>query len=116
MRVVAQQQAVNTFHQVVDVAETPRLAPVAKDGEVLAAQGLTDEGRQYTAVVEAHSWSVGIENPHNAGFKAVVGMVGHRHRLLKALGFVVHAAGTNRVHIAPVVFGLRMHQGVAVNL
>ena len=116
MRVVAQQQAVNTFHQVVDVAETPRLAAVAKDREVLAAQGLTDERREDAAVVEPHSWSVGIENPHNAGFKAMVGMVGHRHRLLKTLGFVVHAAGTNWVYIAPVVFGLRVHQGVSVNL
>ena len=47
---------------------------------------------------------------------AVVAVVGHRHRLGEPLGLVVDAARADRVHVAPVVLGLRVLQRVAVDL
>ena len=43
-------------------------------------------------------------------------VVGHRHRLGVALGFVVHASGTDRIDIAPVVLRLGVDPGVTVDL
>jgi len=41
--------------------------------------------------------------------------ISHDERLGEALGFVVAAARANRVYVAPVVFGLRVDQGIAVH-
>jgi hypothetical protein len=46
----------------------------------------------------------------------MVGVVGHRDGLLKALCFVINAARTNGVHVAPIAFWLRMHTRVSVDL
>ena len=43
-------------------------------------------------------------------------VVGHGHRLGEALGLVVDAAGADRVDVAPVGLGLRVHLRVAVDL
>ena len=43
-------------------------------------------------------------------------VVGHRHRLGEALGLVVDAARADRVDVAPVGLGLRVHERVAVHL
>ncbi len=46
----------------------------------------------------------------------MVAVVGHRHRLGVPFGLVVDAARADRVDVAPVLLGLRMHQGIAVDL
>ena len=46
----------------------------------------------------------------------MVAVVGHRHGLGEPLGLVVHAARPDGVDVAPIVFLLRMHEGVAVAL
>ena len=45
----------------------------------------------------------------------MVPVVRHRHRLGEALGFVVHAARPDRIHVAPVRFLLRVLERVAVH-
>ena len=57
-----------------------------------------------------------VENAHDAGLHTVHAVVGHGHGLREPLGLVVHAARAHRVHVAPVVLPLRVHQGVAVDL
>ena len=47
---------------------------------------------------------------------AVVAVVGHGDGLREALGLIVNAARPDGVHIAPVVFGLRMNERIAVAL
>src|SRR5438034_629901 len=42
--------------------------------------------------------------------------VSHRERLGKSFGFVVASTRPNRVHVAPVIFALRMLQRIPVNL
>ena len=47
---------------------------------------------------------------------ALLAVVGHRQRLGVALGLVVDAARADRVDVAPVGLGLRVHLRVAVDL
>ena len=46
----------------------------------------------------------------------MIGVVGHGHGLLESLRFVVNAAGSNGVDMAPILLVLGMHLGVAVYL
>ena len=41
-------------------------------------------------------------------------MIGHSHCLGEPLGFVVNAARADRVHVAPVIFRLRVNKRIAV--
>ena len=41
-------------------------------------------------------------------------MIGHRHRFGETFGFVVDAARPDRVHVAPVIFRLRVNERIAV--
>ena len=41
-------------------------------------------------------------------------VIGHRHRLGETLRFIVNAARPDRVHVAPVIFLLRMDERIAV--
>ena len=101
---------------VVDVGERACLAAVAEDRDRLASQRLDEEVRDGASVVRAHPRAVGVEDAHDAHVDAVVAVIRHRHRLGVPLGLVVHAAWADRVDVAPVLLGLRMHQRVAVDL
>ncbi len=57
-----------------------------------------------------------VEDPHDPHVEMVVAVVGRGHRLGVALRLVVHAAGADRVDVAPVRLGLRVHEWVAVDL
>ena len=102
--------------QVADEAEAAGLRAVAEDRDRLVGQRLAQEGGHRAAVVRAHAGAVGVEDPDDAGVHALLAQVGHRQGLGVALGLVVDAARADRVDVAPVVLGLRVHQRVAVDL
>ena len=102
--------------QVVDVTEAAGLRAVAEDGQRPVLERLAQEGRDRAPVVGAHARAVGVEDAHDRGVDALLAVVGHRHRLGVALGLVVDAARADRVDVAPVVLGLRVDLGVAVDL
>ena len=64
----------------------------------------------------SHAGPVAVEDAHDPDVEAVVGVVGHRHRLGESLGLVVDPTWPHRVHVAPVVLGLGMDLGIAVDL
>ena len=64
----------------------------------------------------AHPGTVSVENSGYAHLHAVIAVVGHGHGFGEPFGFVVNSARANRVYIAPVAFGLRVNQRVAVYL
>src|SRR5690606_31736500 len=113
---IAEEQAIDALHRIVDVLEGSRLIALAVDGERLAMQRLIHESRQRPAIVEPHARSKRVEDANDAGLDAVIPMVGHGHGLSEAFGFVVDTAQARRVHITPVGLRLRMHQGIAVDL
>ena len=61
-----------------------------------------------------HTRAIRVKDAHNTGLQTMVHVVSHRHCLLETLGFVVATTRTNRVHITPVIFVLRVHQRIAV--
>jgi hypothetical protein len=110
------QYANNPFDQVVDVAHGTRLRAVACDGDGLIGEGLSNEGRDGSTVVGAHSLAEGVEDSNDAGIHPVGAAVCHRHRLGEPLGLVVDTARTHRVDVSPVRLGLLTHVRVAVHL
>ncbi len=84
-------------------------------GEGFAAEDGADEAGDDAAVIEAHAWAVGVEDADDAGVELVIGVVGHDHGFGEAFCFVVDAAGSDGVYVAPVGFGLGMDLGVAVD-
>ena len=44
----------------------------------------------------------------------MIAVIGHRHRFGETLRLIVNAARSDRVHVAPVIFLLRMHERIAV--
>ena len=113
---VGERQADEAVDQVGDVAEAAGLLPVSEDGEVLAGQGLGDEGRHHPAVVQPHPRSVGVEDADDAHRQPVRAPVGGDQRLAVALALVVDRARADRIDVAPVRLRLRMHQRIAVHL
>jgi hypothetical protein len=52
-------------HEIVNVAETAALSPIAEDGNVVATQSLHDEIGNDAAIVGMHASTIGIEDPHD---------------------------------------------------
>ena len=44
----------------------------------------------------------------------MIPVIGHGHRFGEPLGFIINAARSDRIHVAPVIFALRMHERIAV--
>ena len=103
-------QADEAFDQVVHVAERPRLAAVAVERDVLAPQRLDDEVRHHPAVVRVHAGAVGVEDPHHLDRELVLAVIVEEQRLGAAFALIVAGARTERIDVAAVVLGLRMHR------
>ena len=75
---------------------------------------LPDERRHDPAVAQPHARSVSVKDAHDLRVDVVKAVIGHRHRFGETLGFIVNAARSDRVHVAPVIFLLRMNERIAV--
>ena len=102
--------------QVVDVAEGARLAAVAVDGDRLVRERLHDEVGDDAAVVRVHARAVGVEDARDLDRQLVLAVIVEEQGLGAALAFVVAGADADRIDVAPIVLGLRMDRGVAVDL
>ncbi len=89
---------------------------VAVEGDRLVAQCLDDEVRHDPPVIRVHARPVGIEDPHDADAQMVLAVIVEEQRLGAALAFVVAGARPDRVDVAAIGFGLRVHDRVAVHL
>ena len=101
--------------QIVDVAERARLRAVAIDRDVAPEQRLDDEVRHHASVVRMHARAVGVEDARDLDAHVVLTPVVEEQRLGAALALVVAGARSDRVDVAPIVFGLRMDAGIAVH-
>ncbi len=102
--------------EIVDEAEAPRLRAAAEDRQRLLLERLADEGRDRAAVVGPHPRAVGVEDAHDRRVDPLLAVVRHRQRLGVPLRLVVDATRADRVDVAPVRLGLRVHLRVAVHL
>src|SRR5262245_35939374 len=63
-----------------------------------------------------HTWTVGIEDARDLDLQFVLAVIVEEQRLGATLSLIVAGTRTDRIDIAPVGFGLRMHRRVAVYL
>ena len=63
-----------------------------------------------------HAGPVGIEDPCNFYFETVLTVIIEEKCLGAALSFIIARARSDRVDIPPVILGLRVDRGVAINL
>src|SRR5260370_2537017 len=113
---VGVEEGEDAAHLVGDVAVRPRLRSVAVDREGLAFEGLDQEVRDDAPVAGPQARPEGIEDAHDLDVEVVRPVIRHGHRLGEALRLVVHAAGTHRVDVTPVLLVLRVDLRVAVDL
>ncbi len=104
------------FHQIVHIAERPRLRAISVNGDGLALQGLHDEVRNNPSIIRVHSRAVGVEQPSYLDREAVLAVVGEEEGFRAAFAFVVAGAVADGVDVAPVGFRLGVDVGVAVDL
>src|SRR6266567_3987571 len=109
-------QTDNSFDFVGHIAEAARLAAISVHREIFTAERLRNEVRDYTAIIFMQSRTVSIKDSHYVGVDSLVPMVGHHQRLREALGFVIHRARPDWIHVPPIVFPLRMDCGITVAL
>ena len=108
-------QAHEPVDEIVDVAERARLRAVAVDRDVASEQRLDDEVRHDPAVVRMHARPVGVEDACDLDAQFVLTPIIEEQSFRAALAFIVARARPDRIDVAPVVLGLRMHVRVAVN-
>ena len=109
-------QTENSIDQVGDIAEAAGLRTVAENREWLAGEGLADERRHHTAIIEAHAGAISVEDSDDVGVHPVVAVVGHCDGLREALCLVINATRSDGVHIAPIILGLRVDERVTITL
>ena len=63
-----------------------------------------------------HARAIGVEDPRHLDAQLVLAVIVEEQRLGAALAFVVAGARADRIDVAPVVLGLRMDMGVAIDL
>src|ERR687897_2118561 len=113
---LASHQADHTFDEVLDILHAPGLGAVSVDAQGLAQEGLSYKVRHHPAIIFPHSRTVGIEDAHDPGIDPMVAMVGHCQGLGITFGLIVDAPWARGAYVAPVVFALRVHEWVAVDL
>ena len=103
------------FDQIVDVAERSCLLAFAKNRDRIALQGLHDKVRYDPAIVGMHTRAVGVENTCDFDVQTMLAVIIEKQCFGAAFAFVVAGTNADRIHVAPIGFGLRMHGRVAVN-
>ena len=101
-------QLVDAVDEVRAVAERPRLRAIAKNGNRLTRERLSDKCGYDAPIAEPHARAVGIKDADDFRIDAVGAVVGHRHRFRETLRFIVAAARADRIHVAPVGLFLRV--------
>ena len=102
--------------KVVYIAKRTCLRSVAIDRDVASKQRLHNEIRNDASIVGMHAWSISIEDAGNFDLQLSLLPISKKQTLRAALPFVITGAQTDRVHMAPIFFRLRMHARVAVDL
>lgn len=114
--IVTHHEAIDAVDEIGDITKTPCLTAITKNGEGFSGKSLADDGGDDATIIQPHAWSVRIEDTDNFCVEVVIPMVGHGDGFGKAFGFVIDAPGADRVHVAPVVFILRVNEGVPIAL
>ena len=92
------------------------MASIAVNCQIFSLQGLHYEIADYAAVMGVHSRAVGIENAHHLDRNPILTVIIETECFGAPLSLVVTGPEADGIDISPVVFPLRMYQGIAVDL
>src|SRR5262249_22327853 len=109
-------QGDEAINQVCDIAERSCLRAVAGHRQWTPVQSLHDEIRDHAAVVGLHSRPIGVEDARDLDPDAVLPMIIEEQGFCGPLSFIITGSRPDRVHMAPVVLGLRMLLRIAIDL
>ena len=109
-------QADDAVDEIVDIAERTGLPAVAIDGDVASEQRLDDEIRDHAAVIGMHARTIGVEDARHLDAQLVLAPIIEEQGLGAALAFVVAGPGADRIDVAPILLGLRVDVGIAIDL
>src|SRR5690554_7039218 len=105
----------HALQQIIHVLKTAGLHAVAKNGNGFILQGLNNEVGYDPPVVGMHAGAVGVEDANDPDVDLILPVVVEKQTLCTALTLVVARPNTNGINVAPVIFGLGVYQGVAIN-
>ena len=77
---------------------------------------MNDEVRDHASVVRVHARAVRVEDTRDANVEFVLAIIIEEQSLGAAFAFIVAGARADRVDVAPIFLGLRVHVRIAVNL
>src|ERR1700732_1929532 len=97
------------------MAKRSRLLAGPVDGNLFAVKRLNDEIRNYAPVILEHTRSVSIKDPSDASVDLVLPVIIHHQGFGDSLALVVTGTNPDGIHVAPILFRLRMHLRVAVD-
>ncbi len=103
------------FYHIPHITETSRLRSVTIHGKLLTIKRLVNKIRYGPSVFRTHPFPVCVKYSHYLYVKRVFSLVREHHRFGKPFRFVVYAPGSNRVHVPPICFRLRINFGISVN-
>src|SRR6185369_896738 len=106
----------HAFHQVVHITEGAGLGTVTVYCDVLVSQGLQDEVGDHPAVVLGHSGTIGVKDTNDADVHLVLAVIVHHQCFRYSFALVIAAADADRVDVAPVILGLGVYLGIAIDL
>src|SRR5260370_5602695 len=89
---------------------------MAVDGERLVLEGLGNEVGDHASIVHLAIGTVGVEDAHDTYVSLVLPVMFHSECLAEPFAFIIASAWPDRIDIAPIVFGLRVDQRIAVYL
>ena len=113
---IAHRESENSVDEIRHITERAGLRAVAKNAQRLTAQSLPDKCRHDAAVAQTHPRAISVEDSHDPGVYAMVAVICHRDCFRESFRLVVNAARPDRVHIAPIIFLLRMLERIAIHL
>ena len=77
---------------------------------------MNDEVRNYTAIVWMHARPIGVKDTRHLDSEPILAIVVEEKRFGAAFSFVITRTESDRIHITPIIFALRVDFGVTVYL
>lgn len=92
------------------------MAAIPVDSDVLASKRLYDKIGNYSTIVGVHARTVGVEYTHHPDIQFVLAIVIKEQCFSAPLALIVARAQTDWVDVPPIIFPLRMHLRISVDL
>src|SRR5215469_16252152 len=102
--------------EVIDVADATGLLPISVYGNRLIGECLDDEVWNHSPIIQLAIGAIGVKYAHDSGIKIILAMKLRGNRFTESLALIIAGARPSGVDVAPVLFSLRVYQGIPLGL